>query len=115
MKVARQSIFALCLFYSVDTLMLAQGVQAQGVPDEARGELLYSIHCNTCHSSTIHWRGKKLATNWKSLQYQVNRWQAYANLDWTEDDIGDVAFYLNAHYYNFYNIEPKALTQHDGE
>lgn len=102
----KQSIFALCIFCGMNPL-----VQAGRAPDEPRGGLLYSTHCSTCHTSVIHWRERKLATDWKSLKAQVNRWQAYAKLGWREEDIVDVALYLNTRYYNFTSTEQKALSQ----
>ena len=38
------------------------------LPDPTRGELLYSTHCIACHNAELHWRNRKLATDWKSLQ-----------------------------------------------
>jgi mono/diheme cytochrome c family protein len=72
--------------------------------------LLYSTHCSTCHNSTIHWREQKLATDWTSLKAQVNRWQRYTKLRWSEQDINDVTAYLNTYYYDFISTEPKALS-----
>lgn len=72
---------------------------AQG--DAARGELLYSTHCIACHDADIHWRDKKLATDWISLKAQVRRWQAIAVLGWRDDDITLVARRLNARYYHY--------------
>jgi mono/diheme cytochrome c family protein len=73
--------------------------QAQSAP--SRGELLYSTHCITCHSAQIHWRDKKAATDWTSLQLQVRRWQGAADLGWTDSDILDVARYLNDSIYRY--------------
>jgi mono/diheme cytochrome c family protein len=70
-------------------------------PDTSRGELLYSTHCIACHSSQVHWRDKKLATDWTSLRAQVRRWQANAGLGWSEEEIADVTRHLNARYYHF--------------
>ncbi len=106
MRVIKQSILALCVFCGMTAL-----AQAQRAPDESRGELLYSTHCNACHTSVIHWRERKLATDWKSLKAQVKRWQAYAKLGWREEDIVDVVLYLNTRYYNFMSTEQKALSQ----
>lgn len=105
MSVIRQLIFALSIFCGITPLANAKA------PDESRGELLYSTHCNTCHNLQIHWREQKLATDWKSLKAQVNRWQAYAKLGWREEDIADVALYLNARYYKFSSTELKTLSQ----
>ena len=67
----------------------------------ARGELLYSTHCIACHSREVHWRQKKLATDWESLSAQVRRWAGNAGLGWSDDEIADVARYLNAVHYRF--------------
>ena len=109
MSLIKRSIFTVCLFFGANALVLAETI-----PNEARGGLLYSTHCSACHTSTIHWREQKLATDWKSLKAQVNRWQGYTQLRWSEEDIIDVTSYLNTHYYNFISPEPKALSQTKG-
>ena len=68
---------------------------------ESRGELLYSTHCIACHTAQKHWRDKKAASNWSSLEAQVRRWQAAAMLQWSEDDVADVTRYLNDTFYRF--------------
>ena len=79
----------------------AISVAAQPTPSNPRGELLYSTHCVSCHTAQVHWRDKKLATDWPTLQAQVQRWQSNIGMNWTDDDIAAVARYLNAHYYRF--------------
>lgn len=73
----------------------------QPMRDATRGELLYSTHCIACHSAQMHWRDKKLATDWISLQAEVRRWQKFAELKWSDDDISEVARYLNILHYNY--------------
>ena len=73
----------------------------QPMRDATRGELLYSTHCIACHSAQVHWREKKLATDWTSLQSQVRRWQGVSRLGWSNEDIAEVARYLNALYYHY--------------
>ena len=102
----KQLFFIVYIFFSMNALVLAETM-----PNEARGGLLYSTHCSACHNATIHWREQKLATNWDSLKAQVNRWQRYTKLRWSEEDIVDVTSYLNTYYYNFISAEPKALSQ----
>lgn len=68
---------------------------------ETRGEMLYSLHCKSCHTSEVHWREGKLATNWLSLKAQVFRWQNNIELGWGEDEITDVTRYLNSTHYHF--------------
>ena len=68
---------------------------------QSRGELLYSTHCISCHTSEMHWRDKKAATDWVSLKFQVRRWQGAASLGWSEGDIQDVTRYLNESIYRY--------------
>ena len=47
----------------------------------------------------MHWRGRKLVTDWPSLKEQVRRWQAVQRLNWSEDDIVQVSRHLNSLFY----------------
>jgi mono/diheme cytochrome c family protein len=90
-------------------LQLAAAVLAvaalQGSPAQAqapsRGELLYNTNCIACHSTQMHWRSRRLATDWNSLEEQVRRWQQAASLGWRDEDIAEVARFLNERYYGF--------------
>ena len=79
--------------------------------DEPRGELLYSTYCIACHTTQVHWRAKKLATDWTSLKNQVRRWQSNTALGLGEDDIAAIARYLSRVYYHF----PPTDTNQSGE
>ena len=68
---------------------------------QSRGELLYSTHCIECHTSRMHWRDNRVARDWASLKVQVRRWQATASLAWSDDDVVEVARYLNERIYRF--------------
>ena len=74
---------------------------APGANAQSRGQLLYSTHCVSCHTSEVHWRDKKAATDWASLRFQVRRWQENAGLDWNEADISEVTRYLNESIYRY--------------
>ncbi len=96
---ARRMIAAL-----VATLLAATAVQAQ-----SRGELLYTTHCIACHTTDIHWRDRRAVNDWSSLVVEVGRWQSAAALAWSDDDVRDVARYLNEAIYRFPPpAEPKA-------
>ena len=79
----------------------AISVVAQPIPSGSRGELLYATHCIGCHSTEVHWRDRRVATDWTSLKGQVFRWQSNTGLSWTDDDVVAVAGYLNDLYYRF--------------
>lgn len=98
-------VFAACLFWGVHVPAHAQATHSQ-----TRGEMLYSTHCSACHSEQVHWREKKLATDWNSLIVQVRRWQANIGLVWSEAEIEDTARYLNAAHYHFPVIGTKGPT-----
>ena len=77
---------------------------------ETRGELLYTTHCIACHTAQLHWRDRRQATDWNSLQAQVRRWQATAMLGWPEEDVVEVTRYLNRSIYHFREpSQPQAL------
>lgn len=67
----------------------------------SRGELLYSTHCIACHSVQLHWRDKNIVTDWTTLQSEVHRWQGMAGLGWSNEDIAEVARYLNVLHYHY--------------
>lgn len=91
---------ARCLRHLLPALLTAMAAMAgSAAPAQdrvpSRGELLYTTHCIACHSTQMHWREKKLATDWPSLKAQVQRWQATARLEWSDADVTEVARYLN--------------------
>jgi mono/diheme cytochrome c family protein len=74
---------------------------AQPAPPASRGQLLYTTHCISCHNTNMHWRDGRQATDWPSLKAQVRRWQASSELQWSEDDIAEVARHLNDTIYHY--------------
>lgn len=106
MTLLKQMALALCLFCGIYGTALAQMKS-----DASRGELLYATHCSACHTAEIHWRRQKLAKDWSSLVAQIRRWQASIGLVWSNDEIMDVARYLNALHYGFPVPEQKGYSQ----
>jgi len=96
--VQRSIIFLLLAFFG--NLANADAPPMRDV-DASRGELLYTTHCIACHTTQVHWRDKKLATDWKSLQLQVRHWDKFSELRWTDDDVAAVARYLNVLHYHY--------------
>ena len=79
---------------TVGASMLAPSAWAQ-----SRGELLYGTHCISCHTTQMHWRDNKTATDWTSLKAQVRRWQGANSLGWSDADILEVVRHLNETIY----------------
>ena len=69
--------------------------------DTNRGAMLYDNHCIQCHTQQVHWREKKLVTDWESLLAQVDHWQRASGLEWSKNDINEVSRYLNSKYYHY--------------
>jgi len=90
-------------------MILAASAQAQSPPEKSRGELLYTTHCVGCHTTEVHWREKKLVSDWTSLSAQVDRWQKNAKLGWRGEDVDAVARYLNATYYQLPAPAPRPV------
>jgi mono/diheme cytochrome c family protein len=82
-------------------LLTCSLVAAASATAQSRGELLYATHCIACHTTEMHWRDKRSASNWAALKGQVRRWQAAASLAWSDGDILDVSRYLNESVYHF--------------
>ena len=83
------------------TFLTCSLVAAPSAMGQSRGELLYSTHCISCHTTEMHWRDKRSASNWPALKAQVRRWQDAASLAWGDSDILEVSRYLNETIYHF--------------
>lgn len=80
---------------------VAAQAPAQVAPPQTRGQLLYTTHCISCHTTQMHWRNDRQAHDWDSLKNQVRRWQGNASLQWGDADIAEVARHLNDTIYHF--------------
>jgi mono/diheme cytochrome c family protein len=90
--------FSLRVLVTVLTVFLVTTPPARA---QSRGELLYTTHCISCHTTEMHWRDNRSANNWPALKAQVRRWQDVASLAWGDGDILAVSRYLNETIYHF--------------
>ncbi len=82
---------------------------------QSRGELLYATHCSFCHTTQVHWRDKRAATDWATLRAQVDRWQSAEALAWNEATVVEVANFLNDTIYRFEPVPgSRSLLPRDG-
>lgn len=88
-------------FLIASSALVAAASTAQTAPTPPNGALLYETYCVSCHTTQIHWRDRKLARDYASLSRQVMRWQANVGLQWSAEDIDEVARYLNATIYHY--------------
>jgi mono/diheme cytochrome c family protein len=97
---------------SIDSVAPAAPPGLPELPKAAasRGELLYTTHCISCHTTQMHWRDKRVANDWNGLKKQVRRWQDASSLAWNESDITEVSRYLNDSIYHFeQTVDPVSL------
>lgn len=86
----------------VALFVLAAGAAlAQDRVPQARGDLLYSTFCVDCHTTQMHWRDKRIATDLPGLRAQVRRWQGNIGQNWEQKDIDEVTNHLNRTFYKF--------------
>ena len=76
-----------------------------GLPSQAahpdRGRLLYENYCYHCHMTEIHFRARSKVRSAGDLRRRVRVWMDELQLNWSREDLMDVAAYLNIHYYRF--------------
>ena len=68
-------------------------------PSDERGRLLYENHCIVCHTAKVHRRIPQLPLTVHELRQIVAYWALGEKLQWSEQDIADVAEYLARNYY----------------
>ena len=82
-------------------LLLAALASVAGAANPERGRLLYENHCRDCHESRVHIREVQAAKSLEGVRTQVAHWQDVLKLQWSAEDLGDVAAYLNAAWYHY--------------
>lgn len=74
---------------------------AASAADAERGRSLYETRCDGCHAESVHGRAKREASGFESLRGWVRRWSGNLGLKWKDEEIDDVAVYLNGRFYRF--------------
>ncbi len=95
LSTAALQVLAACLMAATTS------AHGQAPAPASRGQLLYETYCVACHDKQMHWRATRSATDWKSLVAQVRRWQEIEKLRWSDDDVIQVARYLNDQFYRY--------------
>ena len=65
------------------------------------GKTLVADNCTKCHNESVYKRPDHRVTTLDGLNQQVGRCEQSLGLKWFDDDISDVADYLNQTYYHF--------------
>ncbi|NEX20872.1 cytochrome c [Thiorhodococcus mannitoliphagus] len=64
-------------------------------------EAIYQEHCTKCHGSEVYTRDDRKVTSYDGLVRQVQRCELSLQLTWFDDEIKNVADYLNTRFYHF--------------
>ncbi len=84
----------------IGAVLLLAASAAFGAEPE-RGRVLYELRCGTCHTQSVHGRAKRAATDFIDVRRWVARWNENLRLGWDEEEIDDVAVYLNDTFYRY--------------
>lgn len=82
------------------TLCVASGATIAAPPQDG-AEALYEEHCVKCHGSEVYTREDRKVSSYDGLVRQVQRCELSLQLTWFDDEIKDVADYLNGRFYHF--------------
>ena len=87
--------------------LLSVAASAQAV-DLNRGKQLHDQNCMTCHAgimggnaNSIYTRENRRIENYDALVRQVGRCKDNLGVAWPEEEVKDVAAYLNQQFYHF--------------
>ncbi len=81
-------------------LCLATTLPALASEDKDITEL-YQFNCTSCHGAEVYTRTDRKVTSLSGLEAQVGRCEQALGLKWFDEDIANMAGYLNTHYYKF--------------
>ncbi len=69
--------------------------------DLDNGRRLHEAHCVRCHDARIYVREERRVNSLKALRAQVRACELAAELGWFEEEVADVAAWLQQMYYRF--------------
>lgn len=82
-------------------LSLLAAAPLVGAADTSRGKALYESRCDKCHDVSVHSRNPRSARTFDHIRAFVARWDRELGAAWTNEEINDVARYLNEKYYKY--------------
>ncbi len=69
--------------------------------DLSNGKMLHTENCLSCHSTNKYTSSARSISNFPELVSRVKRCDFSLGTQWFDEDIADVAAYLNQNFYNF--------------
>ena len=88
-----------CIYLFLLLFCLSEATFAD--PDIKKGKALLEEHCYGCHGEDVYVREKRIVTSYPKLIKRVQFCSLQRNLTWFDEDIENVAAYLNTEFYHF--------------
>ncbi|MGB5260221.1 MAG: cytochrome c [Gammaproteobacteria bacterium] len=88
-------------FHILIASLLVFPAAASSAADTGHGKTLVQQHCTACHKDGVYTRQNRRVTSLEGLHKQVKRCELTLELKWFDDDVNDVAGYLNESFYKF--------------
>jgi len=89
----------------LSTLLLAATLTAASslsmAADINHGKSLHQANCTSCHDDSIYTRKDRRINTRGALDLQIRHCEQALSLQWFDEDVDDVAAYLNDSYYKF--------------
>jgi len=101
MKVKLNPIFASAII--IVTASMAG--TASFAADAEHGKKLYEKSCGGCHDTKVHTRPNRIVHTYEDLVNRIRFCDTAAKANFSEDDIYDVADYLNDNFYKFIKVK----------
>ena len=92
------------IFLCIPLLIGLSITQTAFAIDIDNGMQLHEENCLRCHQPTLYSREKRMVNNLDQLHERVRLCELMLELMWFDEEINDVAAFLNKEYYKF-NLE----------
>ena len=69
--------------------------------DLKNGKSLHDENCLRCHNESKYTREDRMIKNFQQLHERIKQCELMAELTWFDEEIDDVAAYLNDQFYHF--------------
>lgn len=69
--------------------------------DISNGKRLHDAHCLQCHTADIYTRENRIVNSYDGLKQRIRQCELSDGLAWFDEEINDVAAYLNTAFYKF--------------
>ena len=95
-----KKIYGLLIFLTIIPFLVTPVLAV----DLENGKSLHDENCLRCHDESKYTRKNRIVKNFQQLYERIKQCELMAELTWFDEEIDDVAAYLNDQFYHF-NLE----------